>query len=60
MAGLDDGFVNPLDEFRETSMNLTNGSNLIHPSMTTEKNDDQSQSNSPSTSLSESSNKTGT
>lgn len=37
MAGLDDGFMNPLEEFRETSMNLTNGSNVNHPSILADK-----------------------
>lgn len=44
MAGLDDDLMNPVDEFRETSMNMANGSNLTHPSIVIEKTEDQSQS----------------
>jgi hypothetical protein len=58
MAGLDDAFINPLDEFRETSMTVANGSNVNHQSATVEKNEERSSSTSSSSS-SEMNNKTG-
>ena len=57
MAGLDDAFINPLDEFRETSMTVANGSNGNHQSATVEKNEERSTSSSSSSS--ETNNKTG-
>jgi hypothetical protein len=48
MAGLDDAFINPLDELRETSLTVANGSNTNHQLMTTEKSEEQSQSSSSS------------
>ena len=48
MAGLDDAFPNPLDELRETSLTVANGSNLNHQSVTVEKMDEPSSSSSSS------------
>jgi hypothetical protein len=48
MAGLDDAFINPLDELRETSLNVANGSNTIHQLVTTEKSEERSSSSSSS------------
>jgi len=48
MAGLDDAFINPLDELRETSLNVANGSNTNHPLVTTEKSEERSSSSSSS------------
>jgi hypothetical protein len=55
MAGLDDAFINPLDEFRETSLTVTNGSNLNHQLGTVEKNKERSSPSSSSSSSSSSS-----
>jgi len=48
MAGLDDAFINPLDELRETSLTVANGSNTNHQLGTTEKSEERSQSSSSS------------
>ncbi len=48
MAGLDDAFINPLDELRETSLTVANGSNANHQLGTTEKSEERSQSSSSS------------
>lgn len=58
MAGLDDAFTNPLDELRETSLTMANGSNVNHPSGSNEKNEERSSSSSSSSSSSETNNKT--
>jgi hypothetical protein len=58
MAGLDDAFPNPLDELRETSLTVANGSNSNHQLVTAEKSDEQSSSSSSSSS--ETNNKNGT
>jgi hypothetical protein len=54
MAGLDDAFVNPLDELRETSINVANGSTTSHPAVAGEKTADASSSSSSSSSASSS------
>jgi len=59
MAGLDDAFINPLDEFRETSLTVTNGSNLNHQLGTVEKSKERSSSSSSSSSSSETNHKNG-
>ena len=48
MAGLDDTFVNPLDEFRETSLAVANGLNMNHQSATAEKSNERPSSSSTS------------
>ncbi|CAF0807156.1 unnamed protein product [Adineta steineri] len=48
MAGLDDAFTNPLDELRETSLSIANGSNTNHQSVIAEKSEERSQSSSSS------------
>ncbi len=58
MAGLDDAFMNPLDEFRETSLTVANGSNTNHQLGTVEKIEERSSSSTPSSS-SETNNKNG-
>jgi hypothetical protein len=58
MAGLDDAFMNPLDELRETSLTIANGSNTNHQLATIEKTEERSSSSSPSSS--ETNNKNGT
>jgi len=58
MAGLDDAFMNPLDELRETSLTIANGSNTNHQLATKEKTEERSSSSSPSSS--ETNNKNGT
>lgn len=52
MAGLDDAFTNPLDELRETSLNVANGSNSNHQSATLDKSEDRSSGSSSSASSS--------
>jgi len=52
MAGLDDAFTNPLDELRETSINVANGSNVNHQSATLDKSEDRSSNSSSSASSS--------
>lgn len=44
MAGLDDAFINPLDELRETSLINASGSNTNHLSLAAEKHDERPQS----------------
>jgi hypothetical protein len=56
MAGLDDAFPNPLDELRETSLTVANGSNSNHQLVNIEKIDEPSSSSSSS----ETNNKKGT
>jgi hypothetical protein len=58
MAGLDDAFMNPLEEFRETSLTVANGSNTNHQLGTVEKIEERSSSSTPSSS-SETNNKNG-
>ena len=48
MAGLDDAFPNPVDELRETSLTVANGSNFNHQLVTAEKPDESSSSSSSS------------
>jgi hypothetical protein len=60
MAGLDEAFIKPPDEIRETSITVTNGSSINHQSVTIEKNEERSQStSSSSSSSSELNNKNG-
>lgn len=60
MAGLDDAFINPLDELRETSLTIANGSNTNHQSAIVEKSEERSQSSSSSSSSTETNTKTET
>ena len=50
MAGLDDAFINPLDELRETSLTMANGSNTNHQLASMEKSEERSHSSSSSSS----------
>ncbi|CAF0968298.1 unnamed protein product [Adineta ricciae] len=50
MAGLDDAFMNPLDELRETSLTMANGSNTNHQLASIEKSEERSHSSSSSSS----------
>ncbi|CAF3725989.1 unnamed protein product, partial [Rotaria socialis] len=52
MAGLDDAFTNPLEERRETPLNIANGSNTNHQTVVAENNDERLQSSSSSSSTS--------
>ncbi|CAF5097563.1 unnamed protein product, partial [Rotaria magnacalcarata] len=52
MAGLDDAFTNPLEERRETPLNVANGSNTNHQTVVAEKHDERLQSSSSSSSIS--------
>lgn len=58
MAGLDDAFMNPLEELRETSLTIANGSNTNHQLASIEKTEERSSSSTTSSS-SETNTKTG-